>query len=255
MAYPPASSADVTFFRDHGYLVVPGAVDPGDLDALIDRCDLIIENKEKMAQDWAWEKGRSRDEREFKLLQSSPTLLWPDFIRSAPFRLWAVEFGSALMGREMEFWYDQFLAKPPQKGVATYWHQDEAYWGRNLDDRGITCWMPFHDVDERNGCMHFIDGGHRDGVLEHRQPEHIASDMLYCEPDETRAVACPVSKGTVTFHHSKTPHMTTPNQTDTWRRALTQHLQAPGSGWEGDHYPWKVYVNQVTGERTYPRTR
>ena len=39
--------------------------------------------------------------------------------------------------------------------------------------------------------MHFIDGGHRDGVLEHRQPDDIQSDLLYCEPDESRTVACP----------------------------------------------------------------
>ena len=156
------------------------------------------------------------------------------------------------MGAPVEFWYDQFLAKPPEKGVATLWHQDEAYWGRNLDDRGITCWMPFHDVDERNGCMCFIDGGHKDGVLPHRQPDNVQSDLLFCEPDTSRRVACPITKGTVTFHHSKTPHMTDRNQTDTWRRALTQHMQMPGSGGEGDHFPWKVYVNQVTGERTYP---
>jgi hypothetical protein len=24
---------------------------------------------------------------------------------------------------------------------------------------------------------------------------------------------------------------------------------------EGDHYPWKVYVNQITGERTKPPSR
>jgi len=48
------------------------------------------------------------------------------------------------------------------------------YSGRNLDDRGITCWVPLADVDERNGC---------------------------------------------------------------------------------DHYPWKVYVNQVTGERIVPPSR
>ena len=107
------------------------------------------------------------------------------------------------MGRPLEFWYDQFLAKPPQKSAPTLWHQDEGYWGRNLDDLGITCWMPFHDVDERNGCMHFIDGGHRDGVLEHRQPENVQSDLLFCEPDESRAVACPIARGGVTFHHSQ----------------------------------------------------
>jgi hypothetical protein len=27
-----------------------------------------------------------------------------------------------------------------------------------------------------------------------------------------------------------------------------------GSLGEGDHYPWKVYVNQFTGERLVPRS-
>jgi ectoine hydroxylase-related dioxygenase (phytanoyl-CoA dioxygenase family) len=181
-------------------------------------------------------------------------MFWPDFAE-APFRRWAVEFGSALMGRPLEFWYDQLLAKPPHKSVATAWHQDEGYWGRNLDDKGITCWMPFHDVDPSNGCMHFIDGGHLDGVLEHRNPPEVQSDLLVCEPDEARSVACPIRVGSVTFHHSKTPHMTTANVTDSWRRILTQHLRAVGAEGEGDHYPWKVYVNQVTGERTVPESR
>jgi ectoine hydroxylase-related dioxygenase (phytanoyl-CoA dioxygenase family) len=150
---------------------------------------------------------------------------------------------------------DQFLAKPPKEGARTPWHQDEGYWGRNLDERGITCWMPFHDVDPSNGCMHFIDGGHLDGVLEHRSPSEIASDLLQCEPDETRAVAAPLALGGVTFHHSKTPHKTTPNVTDRRRRILTQHLRMVGAGDEGDHYPWKVYVNQVTGEVTIPESR
>ena len=62
-------------------------------------------------------------------------------------------------------------------------------------------------------------------------------------------------KGTVTFHHSKMPHMTTANRTDQWRRILTQHLRVGGLPGEGDHYPWKVYVNQFTGERVKPASR
>jgi phytanoyl-CoA hydroxylase len=254
MAYPAATGDDVAFFVEHGWIVVEDAVDPADLHDLEAHCDTIIEQKELMAFDWAWEKGKERDQRDFRILQSSPTLFWPE-LNQAPFRFWATEFASALMGRPLEFWYDQFLAKPPDKSVATRWHQDEAYWGRNLDERGITCWMPMHDVDERNGCMHFIDGGHRDGVLEHRQPDDVQSDLLCCAPDETRSVACPLALGGVTFHHGKTPHMTPANRTDSWRRILTQHLRVVGTDGEGDHYPWKVYVNQVTGERTEPATR
>lgn len=254
MAYPTATSDDVAFYAEHGWIVVPDAVDPADLEVLEARCDEILEKKDKMAFDWAWEKGKEREQRDFRILQASPTLFFPELMESK-FRVWAVEFGSALMGQQLEFWYDQFLAKPPEKSVATRWHQDEAYWGRNLDERGITCWMPLHDVDEANGCMHFIDGGHRDGVLEHKQPDDVMSDLLYCEPDESRAVACPIKLGSVTFHHAKTPHMTNANTTDSWRRILTQHLRVEGSLGEGDHYPWKVYVNQFTGERYEPATR
>jgi hypothetical protein len=254
MPYPTATDADVAHFAAHGWIAVVDAVDPADLALLEERCQRIIDEKESMAFDWAWEAGTDRDQREFKILQSSPSLFWSDF-ETARFRTWAVEFASALMGRPLEFWYDQFLAKPPQKSVATRWHQDEGYWGRNLADRGITCWMPMHDVDPSNGCMHFIDGGHKDGVLEHRNPAELQSDLLVCEPDEARCVAAPLRLGGVTFHHSKTPHMTTPNTTDRWRRILTQHLRVVGSEGEGDHYPWKVYVNQVTGERLVPESR
>ena len=254
MSYPTASPDHVDFFREHGWLAVTDAVEPADLAAIEARCQEIIEKREHMAFDWAWQAGEARDERQFHILQSSPTMFWPELKDSALLR-WAAGFASALLGREVEFWYDQFLAKPPGHSAVTRWHQDEGYWGRNLDDRGITCWVPFHDVDERNGCMHFVDRGHRLGVLPHRQPDGIQSDLLYCEPDEDDAVACPIALGSVTFHHGKTPHMTPANTSDAWRRIVTIHMQVPGSGGEGDHYPWKVYVNQITGERTTPPRR
>ncbi len=254
VSYPQASPAQIDAFRAQGYLVVDDAILPADLARLERICERILQEKNRVAFDWAWEAGTEREQRAFKIVQSSPTLLGED-ISSEPFRVWAREFASALLGRECEFWYDQFLAKPPREGARTPWHQDEAYWGRNLDERGITCWMPLHDVDVENGCMHFLPGGHRLGVLTHRQPENVQSDLLFCEVDEARAVACPLELGGVTFHHGKMPHMTPPNRSDRWRRALTQHFRAKGSAGEGDHYPWKVYVNQFTGKRVKPSSR
>ena len=143
MPYPAASADQVAFFNEHGWLALEDAIDPVDLASLEQKCAHIIANKETMAFDWAWRVGERADERQFRILQASPTLHWPEF-NAARFRLWAIEFAAALMGRPLEFWYDQFLAKPPHIGAATQWHQDEAYWGRNLDGQGITCWMPMH---------------------------------------------------------------------------------------------------------------
>jgi ectoine hydroxylase-related dioxygenase (phytanoyl-CoA dioxygenase family) len=252
--YPPASPEQIAHFREHGWLVVEDAIAAAELEEIGRRMEVILAKKEKLAFDWAWEKGAPREQRAFRIVQGSPSFVWPE-IAAAPFRRWAIAFGAQLFGREVEFWYDQFLAKPPREGAETYWHQDEAYWGRNLDERGLTCWVPLHDVDETNGCMCFVDRGHRDGVLPHRQPEHVQSDLLLCEPDLARAVACPIRAGSVTFHHGKTPHRTPPNRSDAWRRAVTTHLRVVGSEGEGDHYPWKVYVNQITGERVKPPSR
>jgi phytanoyl-CoA hydroxylase len=249
-----ATVEQISFFREHGWLVVQNAVEPAEIDEVSARMEVILRKKHKLAYDWAWEKGKSKEERQFKIVQGSPSMVWPE-IAHARFRIWMIAFARDLMNAHVEFWYDQFLAKRPRDGAPTYWHQDEGYWGRNLLDRGITCWMPLHDVDERNGCMHFIDRGHRDGVLIHRQPDHIQSDLLYCEPDLARTVACPIRAGSVTFHHGKTPHMTPSNSSDDWRRAVTTHMRVAGTLGEGDHYPWKVYVNQVTGERTIPPSR
>ena len=175
--YPTATTDDIAFFAEHGWIAVTDAIDPADLATLEARCEVILEKKERMAFDWAWEEGTPHDERTFRILQSSPTLFFPE-INDERFRAWAVEFASALMRRPLEFWYDQFLAKPPGTSVPTRWHQDEGYWGRNLEERGITCWMPMHDVDETNGCMHFIDGGHKDGVIEHKLVPGVQSDLL-----------------------------------------------------------------------------
>lgn len=245
MPYPMATPDDVAFFEQHGYIVVVDAIDPDDLKQLEERCHEVIDHQHEMASDWNWEKGKDLSEREFKIVQAFPWRLWPGFMTDAPFRLWAVDFASALMGRPVEFWYDQFLAKPPRKGAETLWHQDEGYWGPSMSDAGITCWMPFHDVDASNGCMYFVDGGHRLGILEHRRPENVQSDLLYCEPDTSRAVAAPISRGSVTFHHSKMPHMTSANHTDQWRRILTQHLRLQGSE-QRDDYPWRTYVDQLS---------
>jgi phytanoyl-CoA hydroxylase len=252
MYYPDATPDDIAFFHRHGYLVVEDAVPPNDLAELERHCEKIMEDKDRLANDWAWDAKESRQQRSFRIVQSSPSFVWKE-IRDQAYRKWLVGFGSTLMNLGLEFWYDQFLAKPPGKSVPTYWHQDEAYWGRNLFDRGITCWIPLHDVDAANGCMHFIDAGHLLGVLPHHLVEGMQSDLITCDVDESKMVVCPIRRGSVTFHHSKTPHMTTANTSQGWRKAVTNHMQAVGSGGEGNHYPWKITVNQRTGERFVPK--
>ena len=129
MPYPTATPQDIETFQAHGWIAIDDAIDPADLGTLEAHRDEILEKMETMAFDWAWEKGKSLAERDFRLVQASPTLYWPE-LNEARFRSWAIAFAFALMGKPLEFWYDQFLAKPPEIGAPTLWHQDEGYWGQ-----------------------------------------------------------------------------------------------------------------------------
>lgn len=249
MHYPAPTAEDVRRFEDDGFLVVGNVIDEEESRALAELGEDMIRRPHEGANDWDWRRGESLDQRAFRIVQSGVDQHFP-WLRSSRFRAWAARFGAALMRQDMEFWYEQFLGKPPGIGAPTPWHQDEGYWGRTFWDRGITCWTAFHAVGPENGCMHFVRGGHRQ-LLEHRNPPEMASDLLLCAiPDGAEVVACPIEAGSVTFHHSRTPHMTTPNVSQRWRLSLAQHFCNPVcKTLPENHYPWRVRVSQRSGER------
>jgi ectoine hydroxylase-related dioxygenase (phytanoyl-CoA dioxygenase family) len=69
---------------------------------------------------------------------------------------------------------------------------------------------------------------------------------------DAEVTVCRLKAGSVTFHHSKTPHMTTGNTSDAWRLTLAQHFWNPAcKGKRDDNYNWRVLVNQRTNERVH----
>jgi phytanoyl-CoA hydroxylase len=248
MYYPAPTSEDVLRFEDEGFLVVKDAIDKDEREALLAMGQEMIRRPREGAKDWDWRRGEPLDQRAYRILQSRVDPFFP-WLPKSRFRSWAAGFSALLMRQDMEFWYEQFLGKAPGTGAPTPWHQDEAYWGRTLWDRGITCWTAFHSVGPESGCMHFVRGGHK-RLLEHRNPTEMASDLLVCEiPDGADVVVCPIDTGSVTFHHSKTPHMTTGNSVDRWRLVLAQHFRNPDcKNIPEDDYPWRVHVTQQSGD-------
>ena len=111
MTYPDPTPQQLEYFSEHGWLVVADSIAQRDLDELERHCERIIDEKETLAYDWAWDAKESKAKRSFRIVQGSPTKVWDD-IAGQPYRHWLVRFGSALMHLPMEFWYDQFLAKP-----------------------------------------------------------------------------------------------------------------------------------------------
>ena len=71
-----------------------------------------------------------------------------------------------LVGGPTRLFQDMALVKPPG-GREKPWHQDHAYFNFPLATPIVGAWIPLHDVDPDNGCMHLLPGAHKKGPQRH----------------------------------------------------------------------------------------
>lgn len=120
---------------------------------------------------------------------------------------------------------DQIFMKPPRFGSAKPYHQDNAHFLCSPADRVITAWVALDDVDEANGCLRYVDGSHRGGLVPHAPLAGEEHNLV--PPDErvdlSKESVAPVGKGGVVFHHGETLHTSHRNESDRWRRAYASH--------------------------------
>ena len=94
-----ATAEQISFFREQGWLVVENAIEQPEIAEVAARMEVGLRKKHKLAYDWAWEKGRSKEEREFKIVQGNPSMVWPEIARER-FRTWMIAFCPRLDERD-----------------------------------------------------------------------------------------------------------------------------------------------------------
>ena len=119
----------------------------------------------------------------------------------------------------------QYFNKPAGIGQPTPAHQDGYYFHLNPCE-AVTGWLALEDVDEENGCIHYIRGSHleasfrphgRTGVLGFSQG---ITDFGTAH-DRANKVSFPSPAGTLLMHHARTIHWAGANRSVTRsRRAL-----------------------------------
>ena len=108
------------------------------------------------------------------------------------------------------------------------WHQDSGYFSPHCDqDLVLTCWIPLVEATVENGCLQVLPRAHRQGVMRHYTggPNgYLAID----DPDLPQTgepLAVPVPLGGVLLLTNRTPHCSTPNNTDVVRWSLDLRYQ------------------------------
>jgi phytanoyl-CoA hydroxylase len=132
---------------------------------------------------------------------------------------------TTFFGKEPLLVVDQIFMKPPQFGSAKPYHQDNAYFCCKPIDDVITAWIALDDVDEENGCLRYIDGSHKEGLVAHKPIPGEEHNMAPGDEDIdlSREAMGRVKKGGVCIHHGYALHTSHRNESDRWRRGFATH--------------------------------
>jgi len=129
------------------------------------------------------------------------------------------------------FWHDQVFYKPPRHPGVVTWHQDYSYWTRATPAGHVTCWVGLDDATLENGCLHYVPGSHRWGLLPRIS---LTKDMdavkAFLEPQQAAAFhpePMVVKAGECLFHDAHTVHGSYGNRSDTPRRGVVINFMKP----------------------------
>ena len=150
--------------------------------------------------------------------------------------LWNPRFlvaASQLLGNKpVRFWHDQLFCKPPKKGGGVAWPQDYSYWTRTKPVAHLTCWCGLDDSTAANGCLQYVPGSQRWGLLD--KPD-LAGNMMgimdyLTEEQKQQFHPIPVETkaGECIFHHPLTLHGSGENTSPNPRRAFVINAFADG---------------------------
>lgn len=143
-----------------------------------------------------------------------------------------------LIGPDLILWDCAVISKPPGANKKIFWHQDSPYLSRIKPLATTTYWISIDGANLENGCMSYVPGSHKDGILKH---ERQSADLPGFEEklDESQldmATAKPVElePGQFCIFDCHTVHGSGPNLSNKPRTGLLYRLFGGGSWYDHD---------------------
>jgi len=234
--FPPdvtLTAEQIARFHEQGFLSIPRITSPEEVTALRATLSRLFAEKAGWNEGAQFDLVSAADDADDTTLTQiiQPVNYAPD-LRDTLFRANAASIAEQLLGPEATASFEHSILKSAAKGSPTPWHQDEAYRTSDaFDYEQISVWMPLQDAVEAQGCLQYIPGSHRRGILPHRRVNDDPKvHSIECEPDEfdiSDAVACPLPAGGAVIHAGRILHCAGPNNTETPRLAYTLAFELP----------------------------
>lgn len=153
-----------------------------------------------------------------------------------------------------------YIFKQPNIGGKVVPHQDCSFLYVDPVDAVVGMWIALEDATLENGCLWFIPGSHKAGVLGNyrmvRNPDTKGSSCIFIgenpKYNDEDFVAVPVKKGSLILIHGLVVHKSERNLSEKSRHIYTFHMfDKAGSTWSEQNWlqPTKrntfTHVNEV----------
>ncbi len=216
------------FYRENGYLLVEGAIEPEPLAAmqqvtvdLIDRSRTVRDSNDIYDLD----EGHSPDTPRLTRIKLPHTrnAAFSDVLHSQ--RLAAILH--PLLGPNIRLHTSKLNTKAPGGGAAVEWHQDWAFYPHTNDDI-LAVGIMLEDVDEANGPLMVVPGTHKNPVLSHHRNSVFCGAIDPADPlfEQDKAVTITGKAGDMSIHHARVLHGSAPNRSDRARKLLFFEMMA-----------------------------
>ncbi len=136
-----------------------------------------------------------------------------------------------ILGPDLLVWGANLFLKEARSAAFVSWHQDLTYWG--LDDTAeVTAWVALSPATRESGCMRFLAGSHRGGIVEHRDTFSAANMLtrgqeVTAAVDESAAVDVVLQPGQMSLHDGRLLHASHPNGSGDRRIGLAIRYISP----------------------------
>lgn len=140
----------------------------------------------------------------------------------------------AIIGPDILLWSSAFFVKEPCSQKFVSLHQDLRYWGLADSDAMVSAWLARTPVNRANGCMRFVLGSHRTGLVEH-EDRFDEDNILYrgqraqVDINESDMAYVELEPGQMSLHHGYMLHSSDANPSDNYRIGYTMSFIAPSN--------------------------
>jgi phytanoyl-CoA hydroxylase len=235
-------------FQEQGYIILRNVLEPAVIDGvqaemerLVDACARQLHAAGKITDLHSDEPFETRLHRLYRdRPEEAPKRFTEELHGAGMFPLFfharLLDIVESFLGGEIRL-YPNYTARPKfpdHEGHLVLWHQDGAYtkkreMGANVQVdnlRMMNVWTPLVPATVENGCMQFIPGTHKLGVVPHERRTHyleIARDQL--EPRLSQAVDIVMNPGDVVLFSDLLFHQGLPNRSHAIRWSIDWRYQ------------------------------